>query len=154
MIQMGAGVYVVAVVPALVGVTAVGYGLLRWRRERAVAALGLRVTGRVTQSRVERRATGRTVFRPVVRFRTLTGEDAVTTGSRPSRRSFVAGAELDVVYDPADPDRADVAGVRLGPWYAVLGGAFIGFAAAVFFLFHSVAGQHLAGTLSYSPPIP
>ncbi|WP_326550479.1 DUF3592 domain-containing protein [Micromonospora sp. NBC_01813] len=144
MIQMAALVYVIAIAPAVVGLAALGYGLLRWQGERALNGIGHRVTGRVTDSRVAHRATGRMVFHPVVRFQTLSGQDAVTTGSRPSRRSFIAGAELDVVYDPMDPGRADVAGTRLGPWYAAVGAASIGFGVAAFLLFHSFASLSTA----------
>lgn len=137
MIQVGAVIYAVAIVPAVVGLTTLGYGLLRWQGERALGAIGHRVTGRVTDSRIGQRPTGRTVFHPVVRFRTLAGEEVVTTGSRPGRRSFIPGAELDVVYDPTDPGRAEVAGARLGLWYAAVGAAFLGFGLVVFLLFHS-----------------
>jgi hypothetical protein len=137
MIQMGAVIYAVAIVPAVAGLATLGYGLLRWQDERALGAIGHRVTGRVADSRIGQRPTGRTVFHPVVRFQTLAGEEAVTTGSRPSRRSFVPGAELDVVYDPTDPGRADVAEARLGLWYAAVGAALLGFGLVVFFLFRS-----------------
>lgn len=74
-----------------------------------------RVTAR---GRVRRRVEpGETPVSPVVEFRTRTGERHVVVGSvNRSPPAYEVGDEAEVVYDPADPRRADVR-FELDDWW-------------------------------------
>jgi len=76
------------------------------------------------------------MFWPVVRFRSLTGEEVTIVGAEPSLRSFVAGTSVQVVYDLADPSRADVAGGRTGMTHVVAGVVVALFGIVMYVMLH------------------
>ncbi len=89
-------------------------------RERAFVRAAERATGTVTELHRDVDADGTTYF-PVVSFRTRAG-DSVTfrssAGSNPP--SYEVGERVEVLYDPADPQRAKTSG-----FFALHIGAFV-----------------------------
>jgi hypothetical protein len=124
---------------ALAGLSMAAYGAVLWRRNRALLATGQRTSGVVVDNQVESRTDQSLVFRPVVRFRTGTGEEITVVANRPSHRSFVAGTSLPIVYDPADPASADLATGGAGRPYLISGLVFAVFAVVVYLVFSSFA---------------
>lgn len=91
------------------GLALVGLHLLR--RARQFAAIAQTAVGQVIRLHEQRSLKGTTVYCPVVKFRTATGEDVEFTssvGSRPARHR--AGQSVAVLYDPADPAGAQLGG--------------------------------------------
>ncbi|MFC3385494.1 DUF3592 domain-containing protein [Couchioplanes azureus] len=118
-------------IPALTGVGLLVAGARRWSRLRALAGSGQRTVARVVDNQLESWSDGRTSYRPVVTFRTGTGQEVRTVlGDLASFRSHLAGTEIEVFYDPANPSEA--APTRKGGQgvvlYLVFGVVFLVFA--------------------------
>ena len=114
---MSAGVWigsVVAVLGVLISVVGIWIGFDDRRSERA----GRRARARVTE--VERYLSSRrTMHRPVFEF---VAEDGRRVRKRSSNASssptHAVGDEVDVWYDPADPERSDIVGE--GKYFSML----------------------------------
>nr|WP_204036253.1 DUF3592 domain-containing protein [Micromonospora qiuiae] len=84
-----------------------------WRKLRALAASGHRATAQVVDNQLDSWSGGRTTFRPVVTFRTSSGQQVTTVlADLGGFRSHLIGTEIDVRYDPQKPTEA--APVRAG----------------------------------------
>jgi hypothetical protein len=130
-------------VPALVGSVLIVVAVRRWGRLRALAAEGQRATGRVVDNQLESWSDGRTRFRPVVTFRTSSGQEVTTVledlaGNRShlvgGNRSHLVGTEVELFYDPekpadAAPARSDRAGFVVALVFGVI---FLVFAVCAF----------------------
>jgi hypothetical protein len=128
----------------LVGVGVAVHGAVRMSTTRALAAAGYRAVGVVVDNQLISHHEHLT-FRPVVSFRTASGEDVTTAVGQSSYRSHVVGTSVEVVYDPRQPTRADLAvGYRSQGVAAVVGGA-------VFAVF---AGVMLVVVLSVASAVP
>lgn len=105
---------VLFVLMGLVGVAVVLGGVrtsVRARRRSQDATRltteGVTTTGTVVDNRITSHHEHRMTFSPVVRFEA--GDREVTVvGEQVWNKSFVTGRPAQVVYDPADPDRAHV----------------------------------------------
>ncbi len=119
--------WITAVVPTVltaIGVVVVGQGVWSIVRARRFLRVAQRVTGVVSAHRhrvqqVQRSRRGprrsRTITVPVLRFRTRTGQLVDAEQSLSLRRRVPdPGAEVDVLYDPADPRRAALVGSTNG----------------------------------------
>ena len=116
------------VVPALVALVATAAGLRKWLRHRRITAEGESTTAVVTGNQRHAPGEGRMLFRPVVAYRTTTGQEVSTVlEDQPSHREHLPGTEYPVAYDPADPSRPIVARSITGQLIAT-------FAVAVLFL--------------------
>ncbi|MEU4558622.1 DUF3592 domain-containing protein [Actinoplanes sp. NPDC023936] len=94
-------------VPALVGLGLLAATARRWAKLRALTASGRPATARVVDNQLESRSNGRTTFRPVVTFRTESGQEVTTTlPDLDGFRSHLAGTEVAVRYDPQKPSDA------------------------------------------------
>jgi len=115
---------VVFLIFALVAAGIAGWGLylvvrgvLDLRRSSGLKRDGQQTTGTVVDNQVESHYRSGTTggpyrasfswltFQPAVRFRTLDGRDIVAVGPARSRRSFVSGTTVSVLYDPGDPTK-------------------------------------------------
>ncbi|AGL14344.1 DUF3592 domain-containing protein [Actinoplanes sp. N902-109] len=139
------GVVVVGV-PLLVGMTLIVVGIRGWLRARHLAKVGSQVTGVVVDNQMQSLSDGGMLFLPVVRFRTVDGRDITTVlQNARSRRSHLANSHVDVVYDPATPDRAQRArNSSGGSVVAIVAGlVFAGFALFALMLTLSATAMNL-----------
>ncbi|MEZ0163858.1 DUF3592 domain-containing protein [Kineococcus sp. LSe6-4] len=104
------------------------------RRSRDAARLGtdgVTTTGTVVDNRITSRHEHRLTFSPVVRFEAA-GREVTVVGEQVWNRSFVPGRPAQVVYDPADPDRAHVRAEGGSPLGRGAGGVFVAAVGAAF----------------------
>jgi hypothetical protein len=90
------------------GVLSVVGGTRSLRQARGFRARARRVTGILTGIHADRRD-GQTTTYPVLRFRTLEGTEVETTSNvneEPYYLTRTRGAQVAVLYDPADPRKA------------------------------------------------
>ncbi len=115
------------------GVLAVFGGMRSLRQARGFRARARRVTGVVTGIHADRRD-GQSTTYPVLRFRTLEGAEVETTSNvneEPLYLTRARGAQVPVLYDPADPRKACIDSpsgrgqVKSGYGTIVLGVVFI-----------------------------
>jgi hypothetical protein len=96
---------------AAVGAALLALTFWLYSREQAFVAGASHAVGTVVQLSVDRNDNGSTVYYPIVAFTTARG-DSVTVrskvGSNPP--SWRVGDAVDVLYDPADPQGARLAG--------------------------------------------
>jgi hypothetical protein len=90
------------------GVLAVVWAVLAYRSERRFLRKARRVEG-VVVGLNQRAASMSTIYFPVVRYTTAAGA-TLTTSSRDSKskRSYPIGRAVPVLYDPDQPDRAEI----------------------------------------------
>ena len=110
---------VVPAVLAVAGLVVVGSGVRSILRARRFLKVAQQVTGTVSDHRyrVHRRSDShdRVVTVPVLRFTTRTGQGVEAEQSIALRWGVPErGAEIGVLYDPADPARAAVVGTTNG----------------------------------------
>jgi Protein of unknown function (DUF3592) len=128
-------------VPALVGGALIFVAIRRWTRIRALTASGRQTTARVVDNQWESWSDGQTSFRPVVAFRTESGQEVTTAlADLTGFRSHIVGTEIAVVYDPVQPSEATPARRNNG---RVVATAVFG----VVFLMFALCAYRLAGTL-------
>lgn len=90
--------------PALVGVAAIVGGVRQWSRQRALAGSGERAGAEVVDNQMQSWSGGRTTFRPVVTFRTLSGQEVkAAVEDLDDSASHIVGTRIEVFYDPAEP---------------------------------------------------
>jgi hypothetical protein len=136
---MGFGVVVAAFVvgvPAVAGVLAIVLGLRRRQRVRQLLRDGQRITAVVAGNQRVAQSEGRDTFLPVVRFHTREGHEvrtAVDTSS--SYKSHIVDVPMDIIYDPADPQRAMSVDTRGdgGIVAVVVGLGFLAFSVGAYF---------------------
>ncbi|BAL91192.1 hypothetical protein AMIS_59720 [Actinoplanes missouriensis 431] len=93
--------------PTLVGLALLVGAARQWARVRALLVSGRPATARVVDNQLESLSDGRTSFRPVVTFRTETGQEVTTTlPDLDGSRSHLVGTEVAVRYDPEKPSDA------------------------------------------------
>lgn len=101
-----------------------------WTRDDAARADGgLHTEGTVIELVSHRASKGKIVHRPIVVFRDAAGgEHRFVSGASSSPPAYAIGERVPVIYNPADPARAEIDGFverRLGAViFAVLGGVF------------------------------
>ncbi|BBH68356.1 hypothetical protein ACTI_50410 [Actinoplanes sp. OR16] len=94
-------------IPALTGVALIVIAVRRWLALRALGTSGRQATARVVDNQMESRSEGRMSFRPIVTFRTDSGQEITTPlADLGGFRSHVVGTEIAVLYDPANPSAA------------------------------------------------
>lgn len=99
-----AGTYVIAGLPVLVGLAMAAVGLRRLARERRLRDTGVRASGVIVDNRMESGTDRQLVFSPVVQFQTTDGRSLTVPARQRSRRSYVVGTPVGLVYDPARPE--------------------------------------------------
>ncbi|MEU8242288.1 DUF3592 domain-containing protein [Actinoplanes missouriensis] len=93
--------------PTLVGLVLFVGAARQWTRVRALLVSGRPATARVVDNQLESLSDGRTSFRPVVTFRTESGQEVTTTlPDLDGFRSHLVGTEVAVRYDPEKPSDA------------------------------------------------
>ncbi|MEZ0494221.1 DUF3592 domain-containing protein [Kineococcus sp. TBRC 1896] len=92
---------------ALGGVRAAVRARRRSRDAVRLGTEGVTTTGTVVDNRITSHHEHRMTFSPVVRFEAA-GREVTVVGEQVWNKSFVPGRPAQVVYDPADPDRAHV----------------------------------------------
>jgi hypothetical protein len=122
------------IISAVVGVVVIVCGIRKVRYGRHLQAVGVRTRGVVVDLRWSNH-----VAYPVVRFTTADGREVEMRGETgrdpPARR---VGDVVEVLYDPADPERARIAG-----W--THSGGFVGTLLILFGLVFVALAVHLAG---------
>lgn len=113
---------------ALSGLAIAARSVVAIRRSAALTRVGVPTTATIIDSQVESRtsttdigmpnadgtpgmqtpSTSYLVFRPIVRFRTQTGQEITAVAPRVSRRSFLPGAAVEVLYNPSRPDQLKI----------------------------------------------
>src|SRR5690349_12836970 len=94
-------------IPALAGAALIIMAIRRWMTLRALGASGRPATARVVDNQMESGSEGRMRFRPIVTFRTDSGQDVTTTlPDLDGFRSHIVGTEIGVLYDPSNPGAA------------------------------------------------
>jgi hypothetical protein len=127
-------------VPALAGTSLIIAAVVRWNKLRALHAGGRQTTARVVDNQMESWSEGRTSFRPVVAFRTDTGQEVTTAlADMDEFRSHLVGTEIPVFYDPEKPSEATPAKRPGGRFVATL-------AFGVIFLVFAVCAYQMIGT--------
>ena len=97
-------------VPALVALVAIAAAARKGLRHRRVTAAGVTATAVVTGNQRQSHDAGRMSFRPVVTYRTTTGEEISTVlEDQPAHREHLPGTQYPIAYDPSDPHRPVVA---------------------------------------------
>jgi hypothetical protein len=121
------------VIPAAAGVGFIGYGIYRVLRVASLVRSGQRVAGTVVDNQMRSRARGRIGFRPVVRFRTVAGEELTVVINQERGRSTVVGSTVEVAYDETAPHNAELTSGNgmTSASYVLAGIAFIIFALVV-----------------------
>ncbi|MDG4827433.1 DUF3592 domain-containing protein [Asanoa sp. WMMD1127] len=149
-------------VPAVTGAGLIVAAAWRWKKLRALAATGERVTARVVDNQLESRSGGRMRFRPVVGFRSRSGQEVTAVlADLVGFRSHLLGTEIEVSYDPQRPTSATP--VRAAGWRLIIPLAFgLGFlvfafcayqiADSVFDVFHDVGSFDSGGTGGFDDP--
>ncbi|MBM2618519.1 DUF3592 domain-containing protein [Actinoplanes sp. LDG1-06] len=125
------------------GLAAIVLGIRRWQRVQRLHRDGHRITAVVDGNQREARSERSDVFLPVVRFHTREGRDVRTAlDSSPSHREHLTDVPIEIVYDPADPQRAVPADSRGG-------GLFGAVAVGLFFLASSAGIWFLVTTTGF-----
>jgi hypothetical protein len=123
-------------VPAIAGLLAIVLGLRRRHQVQRLRGTGERITAVVAGSQRVTRSEGRDSFRPVVRFHTREGREVRTAVDGPSSyESYLTDVPMEVIYDPADPNRAIAADTRGGGGFVAVavGIVFLVFAAGAYY---------------------
>lgn len=140
-------------VPALAGVSMIFFAVRRWLRVRELTASGRPATARIVDNQVESGANGRMSFRPVVEFRTESGQQVTAVvGDLTGFRSHLVGTEIAVFYDaqtPTDVTPATKATAGL-VGAMVFGLAFLGFS----WLAHELTGEFFGNVGGPGPAYP
>jgi hypothetical protein len=127
--------------PALAGAGLIVAAVRRWLKLRALTAAGRPATARVVDNQLESWSDGRTSFRPVVTFRTEAGQDVTAVlADLDGFRSHLAGTEIPVVYDPANPAEATPARRPTGKLVVTL-------VFGVIFLLFAVCAYQVGGSM-------
>lgn len=116
---------IVTALPVLLGLNTIRRGMVLRRRSADLVRVGRQVSAVVVDNQMESRSEGRMTFRPVVRFQPATGPEVTVVAGEGSERSFLVGSPLQVVYDPADPAKVALAGVRAGRGHVSVGILFV-----------------------------
>ena len=106
-----------------VGLFAFGFAAFLARRPVKLMMAGGRATGSVESSsavQVSGKGGSKTYYLPTVAFTTAKGERVVFKSNAGGRVEPARGSSVDVVYDPANPNDAEVGGVRLWLFPVVL----------------------------------
>ncbi len=132
------------------------------RRSAELKRVGVRVPGTVVNNQMESRTSSSTmpdaagipqqtmtgryfVFRPVVKFHSLAGTEFIAVAGNVSRRSFVAGTQVPLIYHPdrpsdvqieGGPGAGSVAAVVVSGIITTIMAAIIVVAVVVFLMFH------------------
>ncbi|MFU8852433.1 DUF3592 domain-containing protein [Micromonospora sp. SL1-18] len=95
----------VLLIMAGLGLTGIGYGTVRFWRDRRLLREGHRVPGEVVDLLVNKTKSGES-YTPVVRFRTADGVPITSSPGRGRQAPFTPdGKPVTVVYDPSRPSR-------------------------------------------------
>jgi len=91
-----------------VGALAVVWAVLAYRSQRRFLSRALRASGLVVGLN-ESQGKGGTVYFPVVRYTTAAGATLTTTSKdSKSKRRYPIGRAIPVLYDPDQPDKAEI----------------------------------------------
>ncbi|GAB1691763.1 DUF3592 domain-containing protein [Krasilnikovia sp. M28-CT-15] len=127
-------------VPAIAGSAMITAGVRRILRVRRIADIGFDAEAVVVDNQQRSGQHGRITFRPVVTYRTRSGQDIKTViDDAASNRSYLTDTRIQVRYDPDQPEQPVTAGrgPRTGIAAIAFGGVFLGFAALVYVLLSS-----------------
>lgn len=116
---------------------------------------GVRAAGVVVDNALASTAQRRVLFSPVVQFRAMSGQQVHCAAQQSSARSWPEGAAVEVVYDPADPNRFVLAGPPERDH--LMGNAIVGVVIAVVLAGTMLAMYHVWDTYRYDrsePPTP
>jgi hypothetical protein len=115
-----------------VGLAFVGYGTIRMLRLRRWRAQALPAKGRVVDNVPQPSRGGGTVWLSLIEFEADGSHVRFPILPAPNRRGCPLGHTIDVLYDPADPNRAGLAdGALMVPWALILGVAVVGLFIAI-----------------------
>lgn len=104
---MGKGMKLAGGIFAVVGLLFAGFGFWFWWGDNQIARIGRDAHGEVIALETSVDSDGDTTYRPRVAFTDEAGQRHVFVGRiGSSPPSFVRGEAVDVIYDPANPERA------------------------------------------------
>ncbi|WP_412746644.1 DUF3592 domain-containing protein [Krasilnikovia sp. MM14-A1004] len=122
-------------IPALAGCVMITAGVRGILRNRRIADIGYDADAVVVDNQQRSAGDGRISFRPVVTYRTRSGQEIkAVIDDAVSNRSYLTDTRLQVRYDPDQPDQPVTAGrgPRTSITTIVFGFVFLGFAALVY----------------------
>jgi hypothetical protein len=116
----------------LIGLAFVGYGTVAMLRLHRWRAQALPAKGRVVDNVPQPSRSGGTVWLSLIEFEADGSHVRFPILAAAPRRRWPLGHTIDVLYDPADPNRAGLAdGALTVPWALILGVAVVGLFLAI-----------------------